>query len=150
MKLIAHRGNVHGPKPDRENSIAYIEEAITEGYDVEIDLRVENNRCYLGHDNPEYVVTMDWLRKYKEILWIHCKNHEALEKISSSFVEFNYFWHETDSYTITSKGIGWVYPGKQPYSKSVIVMPENLGGDIKILKECDCYGICSDYVGELF
>lgn len=150
MRLIAHRGNIHGPKSDRENSIACIEKAINEGYDVEIDLRVENNICYLGHDNPQYVVTMEWLRKYKDVLWIHCKNHEALEKLSGCPVEFNYFWHETDSYTITSKGIGWVYPGKQPYTNSVMVMPENLGGDIKTLKEYDCFGICSDYVGELF
>jgi hypothetical protein len=147
MKLIAHRGNTHGPKPDRENSIAYIEESITEGYDVEIDLRVENNRCYLGHDSPQYIVSFDWLIRRKDKLWIHCKNLKALEFFSET--SFNYFWHETDSYTITSKGIGWVYPGKQPYSKSVIVMPENIGGDVKTLKEYDCYGICSDYVGEL-
>jgi hypothetical protein len=149
MKLIAHRGNTHGPKPDRENSIDYIEEAITEGYDVEIDLRLVNNICYLGHDDPLYSVSMEWLRQYKDLLWIHCKNHAAMEKMSSSAVQFNYFWHETDSYTITSKGIGWVYPGRLPYSKSVIVMPENVCGDIKTLKEHVCYGICSDYVGEL-
>jgi hypothetical protein len=144
MKLIAHRGNLTGSNPIRENSIAYIEEAISEGFDVEIDLRVEDDQCYLGHDDPQYFITMEWLRKYKDVLWIHCKNREALEKLSTSMVEFNYFWHETDSYTLTSKGIGWVYPGKQPYSNSVVVIPETMDF-------CDeyiigVYGICTDRV----
>jgi glycerophosphoryl diester phosphodiesterase len=58
MKLIAHRGNINGPNPLRENSIDYIEEAISEGFDVEIDLRVEDNQCYLGHDDPQYFVKL--------------------------------------------------------------------------------------------
>jgi len=145
MKIIAHRGNLSGANPLRENSIDYIEEAIAEDFDVEIDLRVENGDCYLGHDDPQYFVTMDWLQKYKDVFWIHCKNREALEKLSNSVVEFNYFWHENDSYTITSKGFGWVYPGKIPYSNSVIVMPENTNlydSEQTYIKEV--YGVCTD------
>jgi len=144
VKFIAHRGNLTGSNPIRENSIDYIEEAISEGFDVEIDLRVEDNECYLGHDDPQYFVTLEWLRKYKDVLWIHCKNREALEKLSSSAVEFNYFWHETDCYTLTSKGIGWVYPGKQPYSNSVVVMPETVDLCDEYINEV--YGICTDKV----
>ena len=142
MKFIAHRGNLTGSNPLRENSIDYIEEAISEGFDVEIDLRVEDDQCYLGHDDPQYFVTMEWLRKYKDALWIHCKNREALEKMSTSVVEFNYFWHETDCYTITSRGVGWVYPGKQPYSNSIIVMPEISDLNEEYIKQS--YGICTD------
>lgn len=144
MKFIAHRGNLTGPNPIRENSIDYIEEAISEGFDVEIDLRVEDNKCYLGHDDPQYFVTLEWLRKYKDVLWIHCKNLEALEKLSSSAVEFNYFWHETDCYTLTSKGVGWVYPGKKPYLNSVIVMPETVDLCDEYINQV--YGICTDKV----
>jgi hypothetical protein len=126
MKIISHRGNLTGPNLIRENSVDYIEEAISEGFDVEIDLRVEDNELYLGHDDPQYFVTMGWLRKYKDVLWIHCKNREALEKMSSSMVEFNYFWHETDRYTLTSKGFGLVLVGQFSYKNSVIVMPEKI------------------------
>ena len=38
MKLIAHRGNIDGPNPERENSPEYIEEALKAGYDVEVDV----------------------------------------------------------------------------------------------------------------
>ena len=39
MKLIAHRGNVSGPKPSQENNPEYIDEALFAGFDAEIDLR---------------------------------------------------------------------------------------------------------------
>jgi len=151
MKLIAHRGNLTGPNPVRENSIDYIDEAIAEGFDVEIDLRVEGNKCYLGHDESQYSVTLEWLRKYKDVLWIHCKNREALEKMSSASVQFNYFWHQEDDYTLTSKNHIWTYPGKEITQTSVVVMPE-WETDIDELGECKkilCYGICSDYVSKL-
>ena len=145
MKIISHRGNLTGSNPIRENSIDYIEDAIAEGFDVEIDLRVEDNDCYLGHDDPQYCVTMEWLRKYKDVLWIHCKNREALEKLSTSMVEFNYFWHERDCYTLTSKGIGWVLIGQYPYSKSVIVLPESISlYDYQPEYIKNSFGICTD------
>lgn len=141
MKIISHRGNLTGINLIRENSIDYIEEAISEGFDVEIDLRVEDDQCYLGHDDPQYFVTMEWLRRYKDVLWIHCKNLEALEKLSSSVVEFNYFWHENDCYTMTSKGIGWCLVGQKPYFNSVIVLPESVDQPEYIKNS---FGICTD------
>ena len=38
MILIAHRGNTNGKLPDRENTNDYIKEAISKGFDVEIDI----------------------------------------------------------------------------------------------------------------
>lgn len=143
MKIIAHRGNLSGPNPDRENSPIYIEEAISEGFDVEIDLWVKDNGCYLGHDNPQYYVPLKWLNQYKDKLWIHCKNREALEKMCST--ELHYFYHECDRYTLTSKGIGWVLVGQYPYSKSVIVLPETIdlySYSPEYIEKS--YGICTD------
>lgn len=147
MIIIAHRGNLEGPNPSRENSPNYIDEAIAAGFDAEIDLRINNDEFYLGHDESQYSVTMEWLKIHKNSLWIHCKNREALEKLSTSMVEFNYFWHETDCYTITSKGIGWVYPGNKPYLNSVVVMPEitdlySSADELNYIK--NIYGVCTD------
>ena len=41
MKLIAHRGNTHGPEEDKENSPDYIDKCLSEGYDAEIDARYD-------------------------------------------------------------------------------------------------------------
>lgn len=142
MKLIAHRGNIHGPNPKKENSPLYIENAIKLGYDVEIDLRLELG-LYLGHDDPQYLIDRMWLNKFKDKLWIHCKDFSSLTYLSQSGLDLNFFWHHSDDYTLTSKGFIWTYPGKYSSEKSVLV---DLNGTTK---ETQCYGICSDYVRDL-
>ena len=149
MKLIAHRGNISGPNPDKENNPEYIDEAINLGYDVEIDIRTVDDCYYLGHDIAQYQVPISWLVERKNYLWIHCKDIKSLETLSNSPVDFHYFWHQEDDYTLTSKKYIWVYPGKQHTYNSVVVMPEN-NISISQLKELsNCFGICSDYVGEI-
>jgi hypothetical protein len=151
MKLIAHRGNINGPNPLEENNPEYIESAIAKGYDVEIDVRCEDHQFYLGHDESQYYVPMTWIVKRKDKLWIHCKDLKSLDILSSSPVDFHYFWHQEDDFTLTSKNYIWTYPGKSYTPNSIIVMPE-LNMSVKTfadLKAFNCHGICSDFVGEL-
>jgi hypothetical protein len=42
MKLIAHRGNYVGINRHLENNPEYIREALGNGYDVEVDVRLVN------------------------------------------------------------------------------------------------------------
>ena len=35
---ISHRGNLTGPIPEKENTVDYINDAIHQGFDVEIDI----------------------------------------------------------------------------------------------------------------
>jgi hypothetical protein len=153
MKLIAHRGNIDGPNPLNENHPDYIVEAIDQGYDVEIDIRYDtfDKKLYLGHDDPQYVISWYWLAQYKENLWIHCKNIEALYEFSYGTSGFNYFWHQEDDFTLTSKNNIWTFPGKPYTPNSVIVMPEtNIDIDRLVdLKVYNCFAICSDYIGRI-
>ena len=112
MKLISHRGNLKGKNPNRENSPSYIDEAIALGYEVEIDVWVEQNLIFLGHDAGNYYVDLEWLEVRKSKLWLHAKNKEAL--IFFMQTDFNFFFHDSDLATITSKGYVWVFPGQQP------------------------------------
>lgn len=143
MILISHRGNLNGPNEERENSLDYIDEAIKAGYEVEIDLWSREGKLYLGHDAPQYLVSIEWLESRLTKLWIHCKNIEALEVLYwfKNMKHLNYFWHETDTVTLTSRGHIWAYPGKQPIIDSIAVMPELRGDVIQ-----QCLGICSDYI----
>ncbi len=54
---------------------------------------------------------------------------------------FNYFWHETDTVTLTSKSYIWAYPGKQPITNSIAVLPEIYNDNIE-----NCVGVCSDII----
>jgi hypothetical protein len=149
MKLIAHRGNLDGPNPSKENHPEYIESAITNGYDVEIDIRYDtfDKKLYLGHDEPQYLIDWYWLGQYKDNLWIHCKNIEALYEFVDATSGFNYFWHQEDDFTLTSRNYIWTYPGKTYTTKSIIVMPENNSRlfDFNEIKEYHVHGVCTDY-----
>jgi hypothetical protein len=142
MILISHRGNLEGKIPEKENHPDYIDEAIELGFDVEIDLWGIEGMLFLGHDEPQYGITQHWLNQRCSKLWIHCKNTEALEWLNM-IGEFNYFWHEKDTATLTSKGYVWAYPGKQPINNSIAVMPEIYNEEVK-----HCKGVCSDYIKE--
>ena len=50
MRLISHRGNINGRIRELENLPDYIDAAINLGYDVEVDLWLEGEKFYLGHD----------------------------------------------------------------------------------------------------
>jgi hypothetical protein len=141
MILISHRGNINGKNESKENEPNYIDLAIHKGFDIEIDVWYINDKLYLGHDKPEYSVDFRWFQDRITKLWIHCKNIDSLIFFRECQYEFNYFWHETDTVTLTSLNHIWAYPGKQPIEKSIAVMPE-INNDY-ITK---CIGICSDYI----
>ena len=63
MKLIAHRGNINGPNLLEENRPEYIDFAIQLGYNVEIDIRFDDDtkQFFLGHDYSKYLVNWSWL-----------------------------------------------------------------------------------------
>jgi hypothetical protein len=141
MILISHRGNINGRIEEVENRPDYIDDTIKLGYDVEIDIWVIEGTFHLGHDEPQYGITLDWLNERKDKLWIHCKNIEAVEFFNLLLETYNYFWHQEDTVTLTSKNFIWVYPGKQPIKNSIAVMPEIHNEDTS-----QCLGICSDYI----
>lgn len=139
MVLISHRGNLFGRIESKENTPAYIDAAISSGFDVEIDLWFSSGTFYLGHDSPENGIDISWIELRKEKLWVHAKNLSALEELNGS--DLNFFFHQDDLATITSKGFIWVYPGKQPINNSIAVLPELYDDEIS-----QCYGVCSDYI----
>lgn len=144
MKYISHRGNTHGMSK-KENHPDQIAFCIKQGYDVEIDIRLINNILYLGHDEPLYEISDMFLINHRESLWIHCKNLEAI-RFMQQYENLNYFWHQTDDFTLTSKKNIWTYPGKNITSNSVIVC-ESKKETKQVIENKKVYGICSDYLG---
>ena len=137
MILISHRGNLEGKNEKLENHPDYIEEAKKKGFDVEIDVWFIKNNFFLGHDEPQFRVDSKFLEDQK--LWCHSKNSDALKELSK--LNCHFFWHNTDDYTITSKGFIWIYPGKPVLKNGICVMPEKTK-NINL----DCRGICSDFI----
>lgn len=138
-KLISHRGNLYGCDPKLENTHAYIENAIKSGFDVECDIWLQNGTLYLGHDAPEHQVDPHWLKN--KPLWCHAKNPEALTWMLQN--DIHCFWHEEDSYTITSRGIVWCYPGFEIQSGVMVLKTKDFN---PYLQETRLSGLCSDDV----
>lgn len=144
MILIAHRGNIHGRSPNKENHPDYIMEAIKQDYDVEIDVWLVDNKILLGHDGPQYEVDDSFL--LNERFWHHAKNMEAMHYLNSVKPNYmiNCFYHQTDDCVLTSAGYIWTYPGKPILSDSAIaVCPERITGEYDISL---AGGICSDFI----
>jgi hypothetical protein len=143
MRFISHRGNLSQKNSALENRPSQIQKVIQLGYDCEVDLWLLEERLYLGHDGPEYQIESEFLRSYVKNLWVHCKNIEALLWCKHSTINsLNYFWHQEDTVTLTSLGYIWAYPGFQPITNSIAVMPE-LNQEMELER---CFGICSDKI----
>lgn len=139
MLLISHRANLNGRNPKTENSPDAIDAAISLRYDVEVDVWYDNGKWFLGHDKPTYAIGFDWLAMRDKRLWVHCKNIDAMTQLHG--LPIHHFWHENDTLTLTSRGIIWAYPGKQPIKRSIAVLPEIHNDSVD-----GCIGICSDVI----
>jgi hypothetical protein len=136
MKIISHRGNLYGRKPECENNPIYIQQALDLGFDVEVDVWYVDGEFFLGHDAPTYRVDPWWFSG--KALWCHAKNQKALEEMIVS-EDITCFWHESDKMTVTSNGLMWMYPGNH----SRLGITVCLGKPYEIVP--DMWGVCTDH-----
>lgn len=137
MRIISHRGNINGPNSAQENSPEYINQALANGFDVEIDVWLTSNGLMLGHDNPIYPVDLNFLKNNQ--LWCHAKNLEALEIMLTNNIQC--FWHQGDNCTLTSTGYIWTHSDCTDLGSKSIACWINGQGQPPV----NCYGICTDY-----
>ena len=143
MILISHRGNINGIRKDLENTPERIQNAIDLGFQVEVDVWYVDGSFFLGHDNPDFRISIEWIKERSEYLWCHCKNTQAMEYFSGEADGIRFFWHENDKMTLTSKGEIWAFPGSQPIADSIAVLPEIHNEDVSL-----CKGVCSDFISK--
>jgi hypothetical protein len=143
MILISHRGNVDGKNTPMENHPSYIDIALNLGYDVEIDVWYIDGKLWLGHDEPQYEVSLEWLELRSPSLWIHSKDMNSLSyfneysnKVSS---QFNYFSHDVDMGVLTSHNYIW---STNLYNRGILVLPEVFNRE----PNKGTLGICSDII----
>lgn len=138
MKVISHRGNLNGRDEAQENCPSYVQAAVDAGYDVEIDVWHIDGELYLGHDRPQYKIHDSWLNEMRNFLWCHAKNDSALAKLLELGVHC--FWHETDKFTLTSRGIPWCYPKNYIRGGITVVFDDSVIGTLPE----DVFGVCTD------
>jgi len=147
MILISHRGNINSINLERENTQEYIDEAINSGYHVEIDLYCHEDKLWLGHDTPDTIVQSQWLVDRADKLFVHAKNHMALEYFLYN-TNIPVFYHTIEAHVlIGNTSLIWSHDIANATSNSII--PLLSAKDFE--KRCDfehVHGICSDFVGD--
>jgi hypothetical protein len=147
MKLIAHRGNLTGPNPDRENEPGYVLEALASHHDCEIDVWSVDGKWYLGHDTPQYKVP----RSFLELpgLWVHAKDIATIRQLDLFGQKINYFWHEQDAMAFTSQGFRWTCAPEYWGAKTVLMVSDEPWTQAK-LQNGYWYGLCNDWVSDAY
>lgn len=143
MRFIAHRGNIEGPR-NTENTKDYILSALNAGYDVEMDVTLRDDQLWLGHDTPQQVVDVNFLKNDK--FWVHCKSVKTFHYLYNYGI--NCFFHKDDLMTVTSKGYIWLHSDCShidliPHCLSIANLTYLNKEVLKRFK--NIFGICSDY-----
>lgn len=149
MKFVAHRGLLTGKNRDIENKPHTIDKAIEAGFDVEVDVRLIDQKLFLGHDLEQSIeIDLKFLLERQSFLWVHTKNFEAFDYFFDLRKELNYFWHTNEDFALTSFGYPWIFPGKPCIRNGITVMPE-YHMDYRQAHLLPVAGICSDYIVEI-
>ena len=155
LKLIAHRGLLHGPSTEKENNLENILSNIKKYPDIinELDIWIESDDIYLGHDFPKKKILPEILYKYSKNLILHIKGVNLITK--KDFKIFNevlnkchYFSHQEDDFAITNKGWIWSHPRNGFVKNTICVLPEKIEAlefATKKIEFKSLYGICTDY-----
>ena len=163
MLLIAHRGNINGPIPEKENKQSYLQAALDAGYNVECDvwLDLATDLIYLGHDEPQYLTSIDFLKHDSRIL-CHAKTIDTFEFLIGEGL--NCFFHDVDEASMvwiphwSNPGASavkvWLCPGKflnKGSNNAIVVMPEQATtiNGLKYIVNNPHYAVCSDYVEKI-
>lgn len=136
MLLISNKGNTNGSIPHLENTIEHVDNALSLGYNVKIDIWYHNKKLFLGQDGPKNEITWPWLIKNADYFWLNCMNVNTFSFLVENGKSLNFFYNTEDDVTITSKGIPWS-SGKTPIKGTMTCDESNISGSL---------GLCSDRV----
>ena len=143
-RFICHRGNLERKELANENNPNLLDMRIADGYDVELDVWYKNNELFLGHDNPEYPITFEWLMQSSK-KYIHTKDASTLEylllRCGKEGYNPNIFYHTDEHYSLTTRNHIIVLPGQEIIEGSVNMMPE-MSPTPKDTRQA--FAVCSD------
>lgn len=144
--LIAHRGNVEGPNPARENHPDHVQAALDAGFDAEVDVWWRDDAWFLGHDKPQYEVSVGFLIANRARLWCHAKNLPAMQRLR--YLHMRSFFHDRDAFVWTSSGHIWAHMTSDLApcpANCVMVMPEASLRQWSYEEAAQAHAICTDY-----
>lgn len=141
MRFIAHRGNTEGAKPELENTLSYLEAALKNKFDIEVDVFTRKGQLYLGHDTPKDPINIEFLTNRR--VWCHAKDEATFLNLIK-FQDLNVFWQQDDKFSITSRGYIWTHSKCSKFVQNSVATV--LDYKSEFLKDKKIHGICSDII----
>ena len=142
---ICHRGILNTSAKELENNFGVLIQREIQGLAVEVDVWYAEKSLWLGHDKPEYRITLEWLAASRRRL-IHAKDGATfaylLEEAGKRALDLHVFYHTDEDYVLTNKGLVICYPGQPLLPGSLCMMPERASYSPEQL--VNAYAICSD------
>jgi hypothetical protein len=141
MIYISYYGNILGKQPDLENKPSYILDAMHKGFQVKIDVQWRDNSFYIGKQEQQYKVELNFFEANINQLWCEAINIETLIKLQ------NYFPNISIINNIDEPMWGYA---ENIHKNFICVLPEISKDkyEIRDLKKLPHFkGVCSSYVG---
>ena len=142
---ICHRGNVAGPRKELENNLGVLIQRDIQGLATEVDVWYHEGNLWLGHDRPDYKISLEWLAASRRRL-IHAKDGRTfaylLEEAGKRALDLHIFYHTDEDYVLTNKGLVICYPGQPLLPGSLCMMPERASYTVEDLQNAAV--VCSD------
>jgi hypothetical protein len=149
-QYICHRGNLQSKFIPEENHPEVLDKRIEQGYGVELDVWCSEGKFWLGHDEPQYIVSFEWLMKDASKKYIHCKDGATFEHLllrcGREGYRANLFYHTNEHYALTTRGHVIVHPDAQILEGSVNMMPEMSGRARSWEEREKAFAVCSDAI----
>ena len=118
--IISHMGNIHGRRPEQENTMPYVQQALKEGWHVCVDVAFSNGSFILPHDGGYHVAPPAFLSKQR--MWCRASDPETMDALCN--INAHAFLVSSDFMSLTSAQFLWTLPPHALVSRSIAVYPE--------------------------
>jgi hypothetical protein len=137
--LIAHLGNISGRDEDRENSLAYLKAALTQGYHVCCQVIFRYEAFLLPSARGLEQISGSLLANPR--VWCRAESAETLDALCSIGA---HSFAPAAPYSLTSAGFIWTLPESPLAPRAIAVLPELASPTW--FESSEAAGVCSDEV----
>lgn len=136
--LIAHLGNIDGPRPDRENRLAYLKATLDAGWHVCADVVFHQGSFLLPFDGGFNVAPPGFFSKQR--VWSRCFDADTLDALCN--VGAHAFFATEALPTLTSAQFIWTPAPNALAARSIAFLPEDAPN---WLDKFEPAGLCSNF-----
>lgn len=137
--IIAHLGNIHGPEPEQENRLRYIQKALDAGWHVSVSVLFSSGAFLLPHAGGYDVIPAALLSKQR--VWCNALTPDTLDALCGA--NAHCFCMGGQPYSLTSAQFIWTMAGHPLADRAIAVFPEQAAANW--LDEYEPAGICTDF-----